>query len=63
MNEKVQDKINQVQKLAKSSVEASSIKSNGASRSDDSLSKAIRNSQEAAVFLAELNAAITISKK
>jgi len=63
MDEYLENKINEFKQLAKASIESnlhdvaqSDISS---SSSEDSLAKSIRNQGEAALFMAELNAAIS----
>lgn len=63
MKQGVQDKINRVRQLAKTSVKSSNATAKRDVRANDSLSPLVRNAQEANVFLAELNAAIKISEK
>lgn len=63
MRQKVQDKINHMRQHAKSTISVSSTKDAAILRNNDSLSKGIRNSQEASIFLAELNAVIKISSQ
>jgi hypothetical protein len=55
MKETIQNKIQQVLMLAKTPVNKST---SSARATEDSLSKVIRNPVEAAIFIAELNAAI-----
>jgi hypothetical protein len=62
MKEKVQERINQMRELATKPVKTVKKKTNSNVTATDSLSKAIRNSKEAKVFLTELNAAISISQ-
>jgi hypothetical protein len=63
MKDKVQNKINKVLELAGSPIKTSGKNGAIGRRTNDSLLKVIRNSQEATVFLAELNAAIEISQQ
>lgn len=63
MNEKVQNKINEIMEMAKLSSKKTRTTNTNSPRTQDSLTKAIRNQQEASVFLAELNAVISMSKK
>ncbi len=63
MKERVQDKINRVRELAKTSVKESVAKAGRNFRSADSLSLVVRNEKEANVFLEELDVAIRISRK
>ncbi len=63
MKERVQDKINRVRELAKTSVKEKVANAGGNFRSADSLSHVVRNAKEANVFLEELEVAIRISKK
>lgn len=62
MNEKVQDKINEIMEMAKLSSTKSGTTTTNSPHTQNNLSKAIRNQQEASVFLAELNAVISMSK-
>ena len=62
MKEKVQDKINRYRELTKSAVKTTAQKSAVTSFSNaDSLSKAIRNKEEANIFWAELNTVVKIA--
>ncbi len=63
MKERVQDKLNRVRELAKTSVKGSQVSSAPNFRSADSLSHVVRNSKEATIFLEELDTAIRISRK
>ena len=63
MKEKVQNKINHIRELAKGSGMISNSSDRKRSQSNDSLSKVIRNPQEATLFCAELNAVISILNK
>jgi len=64
MRVKIQNNIDQIKKLAKSPVKRVNTETvPGNFRIHDSLSKSIRNAQEASTFLAELNASIAISRK
>lgn len=58
MKESVQNKINQMLQLAKNRPTIEQTKNKAFHRTDDSLSKAIRNPREAKIFLAELEAVI-----
>lgn len=62
VKQSIQNKIEQIKKLAQTQHLAGKIASVEVSNNEDSLLKAIRNKQEAAVFLAELDAAIKVSK-
>jgi hypothetical protein len=62
MEEKIQERINQMRELATKPVKTVKKKTNRTLTVNDSLSKAIRNPKEANIFLTELNAAITISR-
>ncbi len=62
MKEKIQQRINQVRHLATASVKGHAVKSVESLRANDSLSKSIRNSTEASIFLAELDAAVKVAK-
>jgi len=60
----IQDKINDIKKLAQASSADYPIKEKKSStRAQDSLSKAIRNKKDADIFLAELEAAIKMAQK
>ena len=61
MKEKIQQRINQVKHLAASQAIGQSVKSAGSIRANDSLSNSIRNSKEADIFLAELDAAVKVA--
>jgi hypothetical protein len=61
MKEKVQDRINKMRQLATSPGKGHGVKNAEPYRSNDSLSKSIRNSKEAAIFLEELKAAVRIA--
>ncbi len=63
MKEKVQNKINHIRELAKGSTILSNATERKISQSNDSLSKVIRNTQEAVLFCAELNAVISVLNK
>lgn len=62
MKEKIQENINQIKKLATSSCNQNASKATESIRTNDSLSKAVRNSKEADIFLAELDAAFKVAK-
>lgn len=62
MQEKVQERIIQMRHLATSASKVHLVKNTESFRANDSLSKSIRNSMEAAIFLAELNAAVKVAK-
>jgi hypothetical protein len=62
MKEKIQERINQVRHLAKTPTKGQAVRTNDSFRANDSLSKSIRNSTEANIFLAELDAAIKIAQ-
>lgn len=62
MKQKIQERINQVKFLATSPAKKATAKVARSFHANDSLSKAIRNSKEAAIFLEELNAAIKVAK-
>ncbi len=62
MKEKVQQRINQVRNLATTPTKGYAVKGAGSFPANDSLSKSIRNSKEANIFLAELDAAIEIAR-
>ena len=61
MKEKIQQRINQIRDLAKNHAKGHNT---GTSpfRVNDSLSKSIRNSKEANLFLAELDAAFKVAQ-
>jgi len=63
MKQRIEDKINHVRDLAKTSVKSSNVIAGKDLRANDSLSQVVRNSQEANIFLDELNTAIKISNK
>ena len=63
MNERVLNKINHFRQLATSPAKIGAEKIIDTFRSNDSLSKAIRNPQEAAIFLIELDAIIKSASK
>lgn len=60
MKEKIQDRINRVRQLAAG--KRSKNKTVESRRTNDSLSKSIRNSKEADIFLTELNTTITVAR-
>ena len=62
MKDSIQHKIEQIKELARTQHLAGKIGSVDASSNEDSLLKAIRNKEEATVFMAELDAAIQVSK-
>ena len=62
MKQSIQDKIEQIKELAKTQHLVGKIASAEVSNNEDSLLKAIRNKEEATVFMAELDAAIKVSK-
>ncbi len=62
MKEKVQERINRVRQLATSSTIGHESKRHESNRTNDSLSKSIRNSKEADIFLEELNAAVRVAR-
>lgn len=62
MNEKIQEKLNQMRRMAAMSKKTHTVKTSDERPIEDSLSKAIRNPKEAAIFLAELEAAVKIAK-
>jgi hypothetical protein len=62
MKEKVQERINRVRHLATSPAKGYVVKDVNSFRINDSLSKSIRNPEEADIFLAELDAAVKIAK-
>jgi hypothetical protein len=62
MKEKIQERINQVRHLATTSSKGNVIRVADSTRTNDSLSKSIRNSSEANIFLAELDAAIRVAQ-
>lgn len=62
MKEKIQQRINQVRHLATSPTKGHAVKDDDSFRANDSLSKSIRNSKEASVFLAELDAAVKVAR-
>ncbi len=62
MKEKIQERINQVRLLATTPTKGYVAKDAGSFRANDSLSKSIRNSKEANIFLAELDAAIKVAQ-
>ena len=61
MKEKIQERNNKVRNLANASVKGNSV-GTSSSRVTDSLSSSIRNSKEATIFLAELDAAIKVAQ-
>ncbi len=63
MKEKVQDKIDRVRELAKTSAKQSVANTGANFRTADSLSDVVRNAKEANVFLEELDVAIRIAQK
>lgn len=63
MKTEVQDKIDKMKELAKTSGATNNFTTQNKSRNTDSLSKVIRNSDEAIIFLAELDAAFAIANK
>ncbi len=63
MNEKILKKIKHFQQMAKSPAAIGHKKNIETFRSDNSLSKAIRNSKEAAIFLSEVNAIVKAATK
>jgi hypothetical protein len=62
MKEKIQERINQVRHLATTPSKGNVIRVADSTRTNDSLSKSIRNSSEANIFLAELDSAIRIAQ-
>jgi hypothetical protein len=62
MKEEIQQRINQVRNLATTPAKGDTVKSAESFRANDSLSKSIRNSKEANIFLAELDAAIKVAR-
>lgn len=62
MKEKVQEKINRVRKLATEPVQGAQTKASEFVSASNNLSKSIRNSKEAAIFLSELKAVITVAR-
>jgi len=62
MKQSVQNKIEQIKELARTQHLAGKIISAEISNAEDSLLKSIRNKEEATVFMAELDAAIKVSK-
>ena len=62
MKEKIQERINHVRHLATTPTKGNVVKTADSFRTSDSLSKSIRNSKEADVFLAELDAAIKVAR-
>ena len=63
MKQSIQDKIEQIKELAKTQHLVGKIASAAVSNNEDSLLKAIRNKEEATVFMAELDAAIKVAKR
>ena len=63
MKQKLQKRINQVRQMAKTPTRGNGLKPADSICGNDSLSKSIRNSKEANVFLAELEAAIRMAQK
>ncbi len=63
MKQEVQEKINRIRELAKSSSQPLDKKGQKFSQQSDSLSQAIRNAKEADMFLAELDAAFILARK
>ena len=62
MKEKIQDKINRIHQMATSPVKTHKAQNDNSFRANDSLSKSIRNAEEADIFLAELSAAVKIAQ-
>ena len=63
MNERINDKIQQIMQLAKSPVEASAnSRFEGVRNKEDSLLKSIRDTNEAAIFMSELETVIELAK-
>ena len=62
MKEKIQQRINLVRHLATTPKKGYAVKGVDSFRSDDSLSKSIRNTKEANIFLAEMDAAIKVAR-
>jgi hypothetical protein len=62
MKEKVQERINQMQTMATIAPKRYVAQRSEVIRSNDSLSKAIRNVKEAEVFLADLKAVVNMAK-
>ncbi len=62
MDEKLKNKIEQIQEMAKKSGKAGAVPQRPFLRSNDSLSQAIRNEKEAAEFIAELNAIVALAR-
>ncbi|HEV7230175.1 MAG TPA: hypothetical protein VGO45_02535 [Bacteroidia bacterium] len=62
MKKSIQNKIEQIKQLARTQHLAGKIVSAEVSGNEDSLLKAIRNKEEASVFMAELDAVINVSK-
>ena len=62
MNPRVQQKMKQYQELAKRGGKAASGTSSGSNNRHDGLTKAIRTKEDAAIFMAELKAAVEQSK-
>jgi hypothetical protein len=63
MKQSIQSKIEQIKELARTQHLAGKIVSAQVANDGDNLLKAIRNKEEATVFMAELDAAIKVSKK
>lgn len=63
MKEHIQSKINQMHSLAKSPIKGNAVSVTHTAQNEDSLSKAIRNKDEANLFIAELNAAIKVANQ
>lgn len=63
MKEKIQQRINQLRDLATTPAKGNVVKSSDSFRASDSLSKSIRNPQEATIFLAELDAAFKAARQ
>ena len=56
MNKRIQQNMNKFQELAKKGAGTSSVATSRNSRSHDGLTKGIRTKEDAAIFMAELNA-------
>lgn len=62
MTGNIQNKINQIRKLAKSPVSTVRMKNSDTTHTNDNLLRSIRNAREAEIFLAELSAVAKISQ-
>ena len=63
MTESLQNKLNEFRRLATTPVDKNRARVIDSNREKDSLSKAIRNPEEAEEFMIQLNALIVLSQK